>query len=97
MATGIFNFGPVLDAVLAGVKALQAGQVTIINQESKIMAALDDLNSAVAAVQTAVNTAVTLIQSLHSGSGTVSDADVENAVAQLNEAAQALGGAMPQP
>ena len=66
-------------------------------QQGKIMATLDDLNAAVAAIQTAVNNAVTLIQSLHTGVGTVSDAEVEAAVTELKAAATALGGAQAQP
>ena len=46
------------------------------------MATLDDLNAAVAAIQTAVNNAVTLTESLHTGVGTISDAEVEAAVTE---------------
>jgi len=69
----------------------------ILANQGKIMATLDDLTKAVSDVQAAVATAVTLIQSLHSGAGTVSDAEVEAAVASLEAAATALGGATPQP
>ena len=63
------------------------------------MATLDDLTAAVASVQSAVNTAVTLIQSLHQAApaGTVTDAEVEDAVSKLTAAAQALGAVQPQP
>ena len=62
------------------------------------MAALDDLNKAVADVQAAVQAAVTLIQTLHTGGGgSVSDAEVESAVTQLEAAASALGAAKPMP
>jgi hypothetical protein len=61
------------------------------------MATIDDLTKAVADVQNAIQMAVTLIQSLHSGAGTVSDAQVEDAVSKLEAAAQALGGAQPSP
>jgi hypothetical protein len=59
------------------------------------MSTLTDLQAADAAIKAAVQSAVTLIQSLHSGVGTVSDADVEAVVSDLNAAAAALGGATP--
>jgi hypothetical protein len=61
------------------------------------MAALDDLTAAVTALQTAVTNAVTLITSLHMGTGSVTDAEVETVVGELNAAAAALSGATPQP
>jgi len=61
------------------------------------MAVADDLAKAVADIQSAVQTAITLIQSLHQDAGSVSDAQVEDAVSKLEAASQALGGAQPQP
>lgn len=106
MATNAFNFGPVLDRVDVNVQQVLKNQV-------QIMATLDDLNAAVMAIQTAdtnvqaaVATAISLIQSLHTDLGTggsVSDAEVEAAVASLQTAAgdfstavTNLGGAKPQ-
>jgi len=61
------------------------------------MSTLTDLQAADAAIKAAVQSAITLIQSLHSGAGTVSDAEVEAVVSDLNAAAAALGGATPSP
>lgn len=115
----------ILSLLLALVSSVTALRGIIQQQGTQIMSALDDLNNAVAAIQTAdsalqaadvslqdaVNTAVTLIQSLHVGGGSVSDADVEAAVAKLTQAASdvtggasglttataSLAGAKPQP
>ena len=79
--------------------AVQIATLTTLVQQTgtQIMATLDDLNKAVADVQAAVQTAVTLIQSLHTNPGTVTDAEVESAVSSLESAATALGGAKPMP
>lgn len=72
--------------------------VSLINlKEGSIVSTLSDLQAADAAIKAAVAAAITLIQSLHMGAGTVSDADVEAVVADLNAAATALGAAAPQP
>ena len=97
MPTNIFNFGPELDRIDANVSQLLALVRSLFSVEVKEMATLDDLNKAVADTQAAVQTAITLIQSLHKGAGSVTDAEVEDAVSKLEAAAAALGGAAPQP
>jgi len=67
----------------------------LIAQEAKIMAALDDLKAADAAIQTAVTAAIDLINKMRAGS--VADADVEAVVADLQKAATALSGAVTPP
>jgi hypothetical protein len=76
---------------------IYSATLTIISNQEKIMATLDDLNKGIADIQAAVAAAITLIQSLHTGAGTVSDAEVEAAVTKLEAASAALGGAQPQP
>lgn len=104
-ATNFLNFGPELDRVNVNI------QLILTNQE-KMMAAIDDLTKAVSDIQAtdttikaAVATAVSLIQTLHSGGGgSVTDAQVEAVVAQLetasgdfSAAATSLGAAVPLP
>ena len=79
------------------IDALSAKVDLVLQKETQAMAVLDDLQAADAAIQAAVQSAITLIQSLHTGTGSVSDADVEKVVADLNAAATALSGATPQP
>ncbi len=102
--TNAFNFGPELDAVAASVKQIamvQAQHTTKLDaltlQQEKIMTVLTDLQDADAKIQAAVANAVTLIQSLHTNPGSVTDAEVEAEVANLTAAAAALSGATPQP
>lgn len=66
----------------------------LINQNKEItqLSALSDLQAAVAALVTEVNSAIALIQGLQSGS--VTSADVEAQVAALNQAAAALTAAV---
>jgi hypothetical protein len=91
MEANFIEFESELDRIDANVKQL-------LTQMGKIMATIDDLTMAVADVQAAVHSAVDLIQSLHMGpSGSVTDAQVEDAVSKLEAAAAALAGAQPQP
>jgi hypothetical protein len=90
MVANFIEFEPELDRIDANVKHL-------LTQIGKIMATIDDLTMAVADVQAAVQAAIALIQSLHMGGSTVTDAQVEDAVSKLEAAAKALGGAQPQP
>lgn len=64
----------------------------------KIMAALDDLKAADAAIGTAVQNVVTYLQNLATTiSGGVSAADAEAIVTDLNKQAAALQAAIPAP
>jgi hypothetical protein len=76
-----------------------ASRISTINSKlGVIMSTLSDLQAADAAIKSAIASAITLIQSLHMGAGgSVSDADVEAVVSDLNAAATALGAATPQP
>ena len=84
--------------ILSYLKTIHVNQTRIIipNQE-QTMAALDDLMAAVAGIQSAVDSAITLIQSLHTGTGNITDAEVEAEVTKLQAASAALAGAQPQP
>jgi hypothetical protein len=90
LKTNAINFGRTLDRIESKIDILTSN-------EAKIMSTLSDLQAADTAIKNAVQAAITLIQSLHTGAGTVSDAEVEAVVADLNAAATALGGAMPSP
>jgi hypothetical protein len=90
MVANFIKFESELDRIDANVKRL-------LDQIGKIMATIDDLTTAVADVQAAVQSAIALIQSLHMGGSSVTDAQVKDAVAKLEAAAMALGGAQPQP
>ncbi len=85
--------------VLQQLATIRANQTqAIIPKLENIMSTLSDLQAADAAITAAVAKAVALIQMLHTApAGTVSDAEVEAVVADLNAAATALGGATPQP
>jgi hypothetical protein len=72
----------------------------LLTNQGAVMTVLADLQAADAAIKMAVDNAITLIMSLHTGTGSggsVSDADVETVVADLNAAAMALSAATPQP
>jgi hypothetical protein len=90
VVANFIEFESELDRIDGNVKHL-------LTQIGKIMATIDDLTMAVADVQAAVQSAIALIQSLHMGGNSVTDAQVEDAVAKLEAAAMALGGAQPQP
>jgi uncharacterized iron-regulated membrane protein len=86
--------------IMPDLAKVLANQATIIANQEKIMATLDDFNAAVMGVQTAVATAITLIEALHTssgGGGSVTDAEVEAAVASLNKASSDLAAAVPKP
>jgi hypothetical protein len=97
MMTNFSNFGPELDRVDKNVKAILALVQTLTTQGTQIMTVLDDLKAADALTQAAIAAAVTLIESLHTGVGSVSDADVEAVVSDLKAAAGSLSAAAPQP
>ena len=82
-------------AILTRVNQIYAGVQTLLGEGTKIMSALSDLQAAEAAIATAVQNAITLIQNLQSGS--VSDADVEAVVTQLQTAAANLNAAVQTP
>ena len=104
MATNAFNFGPILDQVLTNTTQIVTNTHLILSRQGqqlllleKIMSVLDDLNTADAAIQAAVNSAIDLIKSLHTNPGSVTDAEVEAEVAKLQAAASALSAAKPMP
>lgn len=96
--TNFSNFGPELDRIDKNVKAILATVTLLATQETNIMTVLADLQAADAAIKMAVDNAVTLIMSLHTGTGgSVSDADVETVVSHLQAAAATLSAATPAP
>jgi hypothetical protein len=79
------------------LETIHANTVLILRNQVKQMTVLADIQAADMAIKTAVAAAVTLIQNLHSGASSVSDAEVEAVVADLQGAASALSAAAPQP
>lgn len=113
MAITIFNFPGYIQQILTLLGSPRGTGETVFSNQEAMMATLDDLNAAVAniqsadtAVKAAVATAIALIETLHQAApvGTVTDAEVESAVSALNAASADfttastnLGGAKPQP
>lgn len=61
------------------------------------MSAFTDLQTSVANVQTAVGSAVTMIEQLRTGQTGTSDADIEEVVTNLNVASDQLNAAVNAP
>jgi hypothetical protein len=78
------------------LETIHANTKLILKNQEKQMTATQDLEAADAAIQAAIASAVTLIESLHTGTSAVADADVEKVVADLNAAASALSAAKAQ-
>jgi len=103
VATTVFNFGPVLDAVLANTKLILANQGALQQQISQLaaqgvkqMAVLVDLQGAETRISADLKRAADMIMMLSQGH-TVADADVAAVVGQLNAAADAFDAANPAP
>jgi hypothetical protein len=105
MATTLFNFGPELDAVLANTKTIIANQTkilaTLATNEQETMAAIDDLNTAVASLTTEVGTVVTTMNTLLAdltaalaAAGMNNDPAIETAVSNINAQVSALQAAV---
>jgi hypothetical protein len=92
VATTIFNLTAV-DRIETKLDALRA---LVIQQEKSEMKAIDDLQAAEAALATDVMNAVTLIQTLQSGTA-VPEAQVEAVVANLTALHTKLSAAAPPP
>lgn len=78
--------------ILAIVQEMQRTLQKMQAKETQMASTLADLQAAEAAVAVAVQSAITLIQSMKAGS--VADADVEAVVSQLQTAATALSAAV---
>ena len=69
----------------------------ILANTEKIMTTGTDLTNAVSGVAAGVTAAITLIQNLRANPNTVSDADVESAVATLQQSVSDLAAAVAPP